>query len=653
MSPSFSPEGAPESEPVPELGDRLDERVVTIPCYEPPGLRIELSGRTLCNHTLLLGMTGSSKTSTLRWFMKDLIIDHAHNPDRKAGMCIIDLNGDDTVALVKKWAIQSGRADDLRLLTPTQGHLDLFAHVKSLEDLPAATAQFMHGPWLREGDNAYWHETARTLIDAALSVCLVVTGRLHAETVIRFLTNWLVANKPGEDDGLLLLNFEKMADHAQVHLDAQLAGKIDHVRATIEMWGKLDARTRGILASCLLDALGPLVSLETRKYIDSSRGSCFNPEEIDQGRILVFSLPAGRNVESASLLGQIVKARLYVALQNRPQFRDQRLCGIVVDEYHYLASGGTSRASDVTALATLRSRSVAIIAATQSLDHLASIMGPRDFRALIPNFGSHFFFRSTEFAAGELATIVMGSRDIPVRSSEQSGTLLMEQPAAVSKELVCPPGALAQLEPGQAYVATASGFRSDGRIWLAGNHEEGTRALQRDTPAPIDALGRLRRLVLPTGQAPSPPVSSSGVLPAEWPFPNPRYYYDTAEWHRLIQAPRFLRAPYPSLQAFRGAFNKWGQDPSGLDTLPICWWEAVLAMTLRFVQLHPMKLIGLHQQDGCLCVLLSEITDPPFIYLTWTEQVQNSVYPARTRPLKRRDQHFLQSDTVDEAEAQS
>ncbi len=54
----------------------------------------------------------------------------------------------------------------------------------------------------------------------------------------------------------------------------------------------------------------------------------------------------------------------------------------------------------MTALATLRSRSVAIIAATQSLDHLASVMGPRDFRALIPNFGTHFFFRSTEASAG-------------------------------------------------------------------------------------------------------------------------------------------------------------------------------------------------------------------------------------------------------------
>ncbi len=187
----------------------------------------------------------------------------------------------------------------------------------------------MHGQWSRDSDNGYWHETARTLIDAALSVLLVVRGRLQTDTVIRFLTNWLVAKQPGKDDEYLLQNFETMAAQAAAYLDPHLTGKIEHVKATLEMWAKLDNRTRGILASCLLDAIGPLVSLETRKYVDSSRGICFNPEEIDQGRILVFSLPAGRNIESASLLGQIVKARLYVALQNRPQNRQQRLCAIL------------------------------------------------------------------------------------------------------------------------------------------------------------------------------------------------------------------------------------------------------------------------------------------------------------------------------------
>ncbi|MCE0484499.1 MAG: hypothetical protein LV479_09700 [Methylacidiphilales bacterium] len=233
---------------------------------------------------------------------------------------------------------------------------------RKYHEVPAATAQFFHGAWTDDSDNGYWQETTRTLIDAALSICLIVRGRLETDMAVRFLMNWLVAKRPSPDDNALLTGFEAMATVASGHVNSNLLGKIEHVRATIDMWNKLDPRTKGILNSCLLDALGPLISLETRRYLDPSRGLSFVPEDIVSGKIMVFSLAAGRNLESASLLGRILKSRLYVALQGRPQVRNQRLCVIHADEYHYLASGGTDRASDVTALATLRSRSVGLVA---------------------------------------------------------------------------------------------------------------------------------------------------------------------------------------------------------------------------------------------------------------------------------------------------
>jgi len=39
----------PASEP--ECEDRLDDRVVSIPCYEPAGLQVDLTGRALVTHT--------------------------------------------------------------------------------------------------------------------------------------------------------------------------------------------------------------------------------------------------------------------------------------------------------------------------------------------------------------------------------------------------------------------------------------------------------------------------------------------------------------------------------------------------------------------------------------------------------------------------
>ena len=112
----FDPfEPMPSVDPVPELADRLDEKGVSLPCYEPSGLQIDLTARALVTHTLVIGQTGSGKTSSaLRWFIKDLIHHHAKDPLQKASVFIFDLNGDDTLGLVRKWAAICRRQDGAR-----------------------------------------------------------------------------------------------------------------------------------------------------------------------------------------------------------------------------------------------------------------------------------------------------------------------------------------------------------------------------------------------------------------------------------------------------------------------------------------------------------------------------------------------------------
>ncbi len=637
------PDDEPESEPISDMNDRLDETVVSLPCYEPTGGIVELTGRALCTHTLVLGQTGSGKTtSVLRWMIKDLIQHRAHETDQKPGLFIFDLNGDETVALVRKWAREAGREGDLRLLTPEEGHLELFADIHSLDDLSLATSLFMYGKWTHDRDNAYWQETTRMLLDAALSICLIVTGRMETETVLRFITNYLIAQRPTFEDEALLKSFELMASKAGEYLDKLSIGKIEMIRATIGMWAKLESRTKGILSSCLLDAVGGLISPETRRYLDPARGSCFVPEEISQGAILVFSLPAARKPEAASLLGKIVKSRLFTALQQRPQDRNQRLCAVVADEYHYLASGGMDRSSDVTALATLRSRSVAVIAASQSLDHLASVLGPHHFRSLLPNFGNQFFFRSTEGSTAVFANAVMGTRTVYVGAVEDRGDLLFQRPYIRTFEPVCPPGALAALEPGQAYVALSTGFRSHGAIWFAGNHEAGDPNPVSIPPhGQTDPWQKLREEAL----FPEARSSDKEDLPLEEIGP-PQLplHYDLYNWNRLLQNRRFQRTSFPSFHAFRQAFLDWGQDPTGLESLPPCWWEAVAGMSARFGHRHPMKLLGLHQEEGCLKVLFFGTAASPATYLSWITRLHHSIYPVRTRPIKRRDLRWLVAD---------
>ena len=190
----------------------------------------------------------------------------------KAGLFVFDLNGDETVGLVRKWVQEAGREGDLRLLTPDEGHLDLFAGIKSLDDLSRATSLFMTGPWVNDTENGYWTETTRTLIDAALGIYLMVNGRLEIDGVLGFLTNWLIARQPTFENEKLLADFDLLTAKASEHLDSLSLGKLEIIRATVAMWNKLDLRTKGILTSCLLNAVGGLVAPEARRYLDATRG---------------------------------------------------------------------------------------------------------------------------------------------------------------------------------------------------------------------------------------------------------------------------------------------------------------------------------------------------------------------------------------------
>jgi hypothetical protein len=626
--------------PMPEITDRLDEVVVRIPCYEPASDQVLLTGRTLCNHGILVGASGSGKTSILRWYLKSFIHHRADDPGQRPGLFVFDLNADDTVPLVAKWAREAGREDDLRILSGDEGHLDLFAAVQRLDQLSAATAQLMHGPWASlQGDNAYWTETTRILLDAGLTVCFAVEGALRLETVRRFLQDWLVSKQLSVDDETLLAGFTQLGRRLSECSDKTVVAKLEMARATLEMWAKLDTRTKGILTSLFVDALAPLAATETARYLNIRRPPKFDPEELPLGRIMVFSLPAALHTESASLLGKTIKARLWTALQQRPQDRHQRLCGVLADEYHYLASGGHGRSSDVTALATLRSRSVAVVFASQSLDHLANVMGPANFGALMPNFGSHFFFRSAEPHTGALATAIMGSREVYPKDWEDRGVLVIDGSTPPPSELVCPTGALARLEPCQAYVSVAGSERSPGLLWLGANHESAPlRPARPETSSPDDALRSLRTTVFPPvvpQKAPVPP--SPGESPFTTGASSPRLHYDEATWRRLLVHRRFQRSPYPSFRAFCQAFANLGQTPQGLETLPPCWWGAVVRLTAAFFPKHPMKLLGLGQTEGCIYVTLSGTVGPTEVYLDWIETVEKSLYPIRTRRLKVRD----------------
>ncbi len=142
---------------------------------------------------------------------------------------------------------------------------------------------------------------------------------------------------------------------------------------------------------------------------------------------------------------------------------------------------------------------------------------PTAFRALMPNFGSHYFFRSTESHAGALATAIMGTREVQPKDWEERGALVIDGSTPPRSELICPAGALARLEPCQAYVSIAGSDRRPGLLWLGANHESAPlRPAPPETSSPDDALRSLRTTVFP------PVVPEPAAVPpsSEVRYPN-------------------------------------------------------------------------------------------------------------------------------------
>jgi len=84
-----------------------------------------------------------------------------------------------------------------------------------------------------------------------------------------------------------------------------------------------------------------------------------------------------------------------------------------------------------------------------------------------------------------------------------------------------------------------------------------------------------------------------------------------------------------------------GLAPRGLESLPTCWWAALLKLTLEFATKHPFNLVQLSQRDGCLVLLMTDARAPREICLRWMSQLEQSLYPIRSRRLKERDQALL------------
>ena len=170
-----------------------------------------------------------------------------------------------------------------------------------------------------------------------------------------------------------------------------------------------------------------------------------------------------------------MKADFYKSVFGRK--RDGRLVMLVCDEYHLAVTAGNARYDDCHALPLMRTQNAGVIGATQTLAGIDRVIGNLNRRVLLGNFGTVFFLRSTEAEVEAWAQQLCGSVEetvtehIRVRDSRTTHRSAEEYEQTVMRKVrrpVCGPGALARLEPGQAFLLQVGSATSVDPIWIAG-----------------------------------------------------------------------------------------------------------------------------------------------------------------------------------------
>jgi hypothetical protein len=428
--------------------------------FEPPDLVLRLDDGVLLRHLLVLGATGSGKTSgVITPILEQLLRAHEGDPLRRPGVLVLDAKGD-AVHRVRTCAASADRTGDLTILGQGgEASYNLFEGFRRLDQLEHYTRRFLAGTNPLGPLNTYFTEARDGFVSSALTLLLAWGAPVAFSRAIECMRSWWF----GGDEAALtrVLEFAR-AVSARPELSEETRRRLTLAFQDVESWRTMDPRLRDSHRSSLLNALRPLLTPTAQRFFSGS-GMPFVARQVLAGKILTVSVNALTHPELAQLLMRLVSADFFEAVQSRVNFELERdrLVVLLADEFQLAVEP-----SWIEQLSTLRARGAAVISATQSLGALTDLLGRRRRDALICNFGSQFFFHSTEFETQELASLVMGMRGDKPPSRRDQGSPF-EFLVGNLRTPICDTGALPQLKEHWAYIHLADGTRTEDPVWLA------------------------------------------------------------------------------------------------------------------------------------------------------------------------------------------
>jgi hypothetical protein len=306
-------------------------------------------------------------------------------------------------------------------------------------------------------------------------------GTLEFNRTLATLSQILL-NSVGDNTASMRVDaFAEKCNTALPLMDGNCARIIDGYCRALKNWIHLDLKTRGILQSCVNNALRPLLSPRMLDYYPLEGRKPFQVEKIvSEGKILVLRTNASADEDLAATLGRLIKADLYRSLQNRciaPGATD-RLVGLIFDEYPLVATANEPFFGDVQNLQTLREKRGFVVAGTQGYISMNNAIGARAWEGLRINFGSCFFLKSNEPEVEMHSRNILGRKEtessvrMKVEGTDSSGggvTTASESKRKVSIEgesHIIGEGALARLEAHEGYYMISDGEISESAVFL-------------------------------------------------------------------------------------------------------------------------------------------------------------------------------------------
>jgi hypothetical protein len=350
---------------------------------------VSLSAEDFCRHTLILGSSGSGKTT------------RAFNPILLDALTKFDAGG--LVLAAKPEGVREAveicrRANrEFVLVQPgTDAGIDLFTGSPDVDSMYLRDLFGRCGPEMKP-----WIDAAVARMKNAFIMLNTAGPQYYTfDNLARYLFDEAYAND---------LRIYSLTKLRQVREDSAEAWTIrESVDYEDKRYRNFPEQTKASITFACAQLLDPLREFYIVKTFAKPR-HFISINEVFNGLVIILHVPRIRYERAAQAIYTLAKRRFFSAVENRrgdPMLDQDRLVIFGADEYQLCISE-----TDVASLGIVRSSRCAVLAATQGISSLLSVLDKELVATAVQNFSQKLLFKTDDIPTLHAFNEVLGFRD--------------------------------------------------------------------------------------------------------------------------------------------------------------------------------------------------------------------------------------------------